>query len=153
MYIHVLVCLAWNGPPPFEGALVLHLDDNPGNNKPANLRWGTAKENAAYRDMNSCEQRFAAEREWAKWKPSSSIDSDGFDWSGQGVSMLSRERFEDIRHLCNLGIADPEATEELLEEIIRLQTELRKRCVPLDRKTKGDQVLANGGQSDEGSRT
>lgn len=45
IYIHVLVCRAWHGEPPFEGALVLHYDDDPTNNRPENLRWGTRLEN------------------------------------------------------------------------------------------------------------
>ncbi|MEO0603264.1 MAG: HNH endonuclease signature motif containing protein [Myxococcota bacterium] len=62
-YVHVLVCTAWHGPPPFEGALVLHWDDDPTNNRPDNLRWGTRKENA---------EDFAR---------NNSLDDDGFDWS------------------------------------------------------------------------
>jgi hypothetical protein len=40
-----LVCEAFHGPAPFERAVVMHLDDNPGNNRPENLKWGTQKEN------------------------------------------------------------------------------------------------------------
>lgn len=40
-----LVCEAFHGPPTFVGAIVLHLDENPSNNRPENLRWGTRKEN------------------------------------------------------------------------------------------------------------
>jgi hypothetical protein len=43
--IHRLICEAFHGPPPFEGAVVLHLDENALNNKADNLRWGTQKEN------------------------------------------------------------------------------------------------------------
>lgn len=43
--IHRLVCEAFHGPPPFDGAVVLHLDENGLNNKPENLKWGTQKEN------------------------------------------------------------------------------------------------------------
>lgn len=46
-FVHRLVCEAFNGPPPFDGACVLHNDGNPFNNGPDNLRWGTQKENAA----------------------------------------------------------------------------------------------------------
>ncbi|MEO0603691.1 MAG: HNH endonuclease signature motif containing protein [Myxococcota bacterium] len=66
LYIHVLVCIAWHGPPPFDGALVLHWDDNPTNNRPENLRWGTVTEN------KEDELRNAAVN---------SLDDDGFDWS------------------------------------------------------------------------
>ena len=61
VYVHVAVCMAWHGPKPFEGACVLHWDDDPLNNAPSNLRWGTHKENSADRLRNS-------------------MDSDGFDW-------------------------------------------------------------------------
>ncbi|MEM6929827.1 MAG: HNH endonuclease signature motif containing protein [Myxococcota bacterium] len=62
-YVHVLVCTAFHGPPPFEDALVLHWDDNPANNGPENLRWGTRAQNEADKVRNS------------------SLDDDGFDWA------------------------------------------------------------------------
>lgn len=40
-----LICEAFNGPPPFEGAVCMHLDENSRNNVPANLAWGTQKQN------------------------------------------------------------------------------------------------------------
>lgn len=40
-----LVCEAFNGPPPFEGAVCMHLDENAANNRADNLSWGTQKEN------------------------------------------------------------------------------------------------------------
>lgn len=43
--VHQLVCEAFNGPKPFDGAVVMHLDENPANNRPDNLAWGTQKEN------------------------------------------------------------------------------------------------------------
>jgi HNH endonuclease/NUMOD4 motif len=45
--VHRLVALAFIGPAPFPGALVRHVDDDPSNNKPSNLVWGTQKENMA----------------------------------------------------------------------------------------------------------
>jgi hypothetical protein len=39
-----LVCEAFNGPPPL-GAVCMHLDENSRNNTPANLKWGTQKQN------------------------------------------------------------------------------------------------------------
>ncbi|HMQ92488.1 MAG TPA: HNH endonuclease signature motif containing protein [Amaricoccus sp.] len=41
-----LVCSAWYGVPP-AGAVALHADDDPLNNVPSNLRWGTQAENLA----------------------------------------------------------------------------------------------------------
>lgn len=43
--VHRLVCEAFNGPAPFEKAVVMHLDDDATNNKPENLAWGTQKQN------------------------------------------------------------------------------------------------------------
>jgi len=40
-----LVCEAFNGAAPFEGAVCMHLDENARNNLPSNLKWGTQKEN------------------------------------------------------------------------------------------------------------
>ena len=40
-----LVCEAFHGPPPFELAVVMHVDDDPANNRPDNLKWATQKEN------------------------------------------------------------------------------------------------------------
>jgi hypothetical protein len=43
--IHRAVCEAFHGPAPFTGAVVIHIDENPHNNQPENLKWGTQKEN------------------------------------------------------------------------------------------------------------
>lgn len=43
--IHQAVCEAFHGPRPFDGAVVIHGDEDGLNNKPSNLRWGTQKEN------------------------------------------------------------------------------------------------------------
>lgn len=43
--VHRLICEAFNGPAPFEGAVAMHLDENPANNRAGNLKWGTQKEN------------------------------------------------------------------------------------------------------------
>lgn len=40
-----LVGEAFHGPPPFDGAGVMHIDENAANNRPENLKWGTQKEN------------------------------------------------------------------------------------------------------------
>lgn len=50
--IHRLVAMAFIGPAPKRGLCVLHSDDDPANNIPPNLRWGTSKENAADRKLN-----------------------------------------------------------------------------------------------------
>ena len=43
--IHRLIAEAFLGPSPFDGAVVMHIDENSANNRPSNLRWGTQKEN------------------------------------------------------------------------------------------------------------
>lgn len=43
--VHQLVCEAFNGPRPFDKAVVIHLNENAHDNKAENLKWGTQKEN------------------------------------------------------------------------------------------------------------
>jgi len=43
--VHQLVAEAFYGPPPFPGAVVMHIDENAVNNRASNLKWGTQKEN------------------------------------------------------------------------------------------------------------
>ena len=43
--IHRAVCEAFHGPCPFDGAVVIHIDEDATNNRPENLKWGTQKEN------------------------------------------------------------------------------------------------------------
>lgn len=43
--VHRLVCEAFNGQPPFEKPVCMHVDENSANNRPSNLQWGTQKEN------------------------------------------------------------------------------------------------------------
>jgi hypothetical protein len=45
MKVHRLVCEAFHGPPPFDRAVVIHLDEDATNNRADNLKWGTQKEN------------------------------------------------------------------------------------------------------------
>lgn len=78
VYVHVAVALAYHGPRPFPGAMVLHLDDNAHNNHPATLRWGTAKENAQHRDMGALEQADMVARARQVW--GERVDAGGFDW-------------------------------------------------------------------------
>jgi HNH endonuclease len=40
-----LVAEAFHGPPPFDDAVAMHLDENAANNRPSNVCWGTQKEN------------------------------------------------------------------------------------------------------------
>ena len=43
--VHQLICEAFNGPRPTPKSVVMHLDENPVNNRASNLQWGTQKEN------------------------------------------------------------------------------------------------------------
>lgn len=43
--VHVLVCEAWHGPKPAKRLEVRHLNGNGLDNRPANLKWGTRKQN------------------------------------------------------------------------------------------------------------
>lgn len=51
-FVHRLVAKAFVGPPPFEGAMVLHHDDCPTNNRPANLYWGDHRQNVRDAKLN-----------------------------------------------------------------------------------------------------
>jgi hypothetical protein len=44
-FVHRLVAAAFVGPAPFEGAMVLHHDDDPTHNRPSNLYWGDRAQN------------------------------------------------------------------------------------------------------------
>jgi hypothetical protein len=67
--IHRLVCEAFHGPPPFPGAVVIHLDEDALNNRPSNLRWGTQKENLNMPGfIEYCRGRKGANSGWAKHK-------------------------------------------------------------------------------------
>lgn len=45
MKVSRLVCEAFNGPAPEGKNVCMHIDENSRNNQPANLAWGTQKEN------------------------------------------------------------------------------------------------------------
>lgn len=56
--VHRAVCEAFHGLPPFDNAVVIHLDENALNNNPSNLKWGTQKENLnAPGFLEHCRQR------------------------------------------------------------------------------------------------
>jgi hypothetical protein len=42
--LHTIVALAWYGPRP-PGLVIRHLNRDPGDNRPVNLRYGTRREN------------------------------------------------------------------------------------------------------------
>ena len=43
-WVHRLICFAWHGRPRRKGLEVLHRNNDRGNNRPGNLRWGTKAE-------------------------------------------------------------------------------------------------------------
>lgn len=45
--VHRLICEAFHGLPPFDGAVVMHLDEDASNNHADNLAWGTQRDNLA----------------------------------------------------------------------------------------------------------
>jgi hypothetical protein len=51
-FVHRLVAVAFISSPPFEDAFVLHHDDNPTHNIPANLYWGDHSQNARDARLN-----------------------------------------------------------------------------------------------------
>lgn len=64
--VHRAVCEAFHGPVPFEGAVVIHLDEDGLNNRPENLKWGTQKENLnmpKIKEYHRSPERAAAIRE------------------------------------------------------------------------------------------
>lgn len=62
-----LVCEAFNGAPPSPDAVCMHLDENSRNNAPANLDWGSQKENLnAPGFIDYCRARSGANSAWAK---------------------------------------------------------------------------------------
>lgn len=59
-FVHRLVLLAFVGPPPSAAHESLHLDNDPTNNRPENLRWGTHAENMALDKGNNHAHRGSA---------------------------------------------------------------------------------------------
>jgi hypothetical protein len=51
-FVHRLVAKAFVGPAPVDNAMVLHHDDCPTNNRPANLYWGDHRQNVRDAKLN-----------------------------------------------------------------------------------------------------
>lgn len=69
LYVATLVCLAFHGPKPSPRHVVMHLDDNSLRNAPANLKWGTQRENLdtpTTRPRVDAARRANAQLRWAK---------------------------------------------------------------------------------------
>lgn len=66
--IHRAVCEAFHGPAPFDGAVVIHIDEDAHNNLPENLKWGTQKENLNMPKFKEyCRQRRGEQSARTKW--------------------------------------------------------------------------------------
>lgn len=61
--VHRLICIAFHGVPPSKLAEVRHLDGDATNNRPDNLRWGTAAEN--WQDRRAHGTATTGEKHWA----------------------------------------------------------------------------------------
>jgi len=59
LFVHRLVAIAFVGSAPFEGAMVLHHDDDPTHNRPANLYWGDRGQNARDARLNRKRAEFS----------------------------------------------------------------------------------------------
>ena len=59
MYVHRLVLMAHDSPPPFEGAQAAHWNGRRADNRLDNLRWATPCENSADKRRHAAERRAA----------------------------------------------------------------------------------------------
>lgn len=55
--VHRLIALAFHGEPPFDGAVVRHLNDEKLDNRPENLAWGSRSQNAIDSVRNGTHRR------------------------------------------------------------------------------------------------
>lgn len=62
-----LICEAWHGPAPFDGAVVMHLDDDSLNNRPGNLKWASQWENLSTRSSKPRLDAARRENARARW--------------------------------------------------------------------------------------
>jgi hypothetical protein len=60
--VHRLVCEAFHGSAPFDGAVVMHINECPLDNRPENLRWGTQKENLNMPGVKEYHRRVCREK-------------------------------------------------------------------------------------------
>lgn len=71
--VHRMIAEAFHGPVPFEGAVVMHLDENAANNRASNLKWGTQQENLnAEGFLKYCRSRVGERHPGAKARARSS---------------------------------------------------------------------------------
>ncbi|MGH6897987.1 MAG: NUMOD4 motif-containing HNH endonuclease [Geminicoccaceae bacterium] len=90
-FVHRLVAMAFVGPPPFEGAFALHQDDDPANNTPDNLYWGTRQDNALDAKLN-------------RKLRSGPLKHGGQPGEANGSAVLTEEEVVRIKGLLGLGL-------------------------------------------------
>lgn len=74
MKVHRLVCEAFHGPAPFDGAVVIHLDEDATNNHASNLKWGTQKENLNMPNfIEYCKSRTGDNSPIIKWRKANGL--------------------------------------------------------------------------------
>ena len=67
--VHRLVCEAFHGSPSDRHLVCMHMDENPSNNRPENLKWGTQKENLnAPGFIAYCKSRTGENSPTSKWR-------------------------------------------------------------------------------------
>lgn len=78
--VHQLVCEAFHGSKPFDGAVVIHIDENALNNRADNLRWGTQKENLNMPGFKEyCRTRVGGDSPGAKGKARKLLDREAIE--------------------------------------------------------------------------
>jgi hypothetical protein len=98
IYIHRLVCVAFNGDPPFADAQVDHINKNRADNRSKNLRWVTASENRRHRKFPSGENHVHAKLSQVQVNEiKSTAWSRGSDGRLAAKFGVSREQVRDIR--------------------------------------------------------
>lgn len=67
--VHRLVCEAFHGPAPSSKHIVLHLNEEPTDNRAENLRWGTRKENQNFPKVKTAfKARTGENSSWAIYR-------------------------------------------------------------------------------------
>jgi hypothetical protein len=90
-FVHRLVARAFVGPEPAGGSLVLHRDDVPTNNTPANLYWGTHADNVEDAKLN---RRLPTERRRRGAQPG----------EANAAAVLTERQVKRIKGLLGIGM-------------------------------------------------
>jgi hypothetical protein len=90
-FVHRLVAMAFIGPSPFEGAMVLHHDDNPTHNRAENLYWGNHQQNVQDARLN-------------RKGPGEPRKHGGQPGEANGAAVLTEQNVRDIKRYLKLGL-------------------------------------------------